>query len=120
MDPLIQITIAAIGGVSTTIITLVILAVLIRLLPEQQDLEILSEIRLLREEVKAYSRERVVNHNYIIYDHTRNAIVGDVTGTVAKDGGVTKFRPFGIDSKHAGDRVRLLAILSDGEGANIF
>jgi len=65
-------------------------------------------------------RGYTANHNYIIYDHTRNAIIGDIPATVAKDGGVIGHRLWGIDPKYAGDRVRLLAILSDGEDSGLF
>lgn len=116
MDPSLQITIAAFGSVVSTLVALAIVAMLVRLLGEQQDTEILREIRLLRDEVRGYG-ERV--NNFIIFDHTANRIVGDVAGTVGPEGEVTKFRPFGIEG-HTGHRVRLLAILSDGKEARLF
>ena len=119
MSPEIQLTIAAGGAVLSTLVTFVIVALLIRLIGEQEDSAILCEIRLLREEVASY-KDRVVNHNYIIYDHTRNAIVGDVPATVSRVGGITPFRAWHIDPKHTGEKVRVLAILTDGEQSAIF
>lgn len=117
MDPSLQITVAAFGSVASAITALVIVAILVRLLGEQQDTEILREIRLLCNEVKGYG-ERV--NNYIVFNHTANRIVGDVAGTVGPEGEVTKFRPLQIEKKYLGHRVRLLAILSDGEDAKLF
>ena len=116
MDPSLQLAIAAFGSIASTLTALAIVAILVRLLGEQQDTEILCEIRLLREEMKEHRRIT----NYIIFDHTANRIVGDVAGTVGPEGGVTKFRPFKIEPKYKAHRVRLLAILSDGEDAHLF
>jgi len=111
-----QVAIAAVGSISTVLIALVIVALLVRLIGEQEDDVILHEIRNIRKEIKDC---KTVN-NYFIFDHTRNAIVGDTAGVINDQGEVTKFRKFDVDQKHRGKLVRVIVVLQDGEKSQIF
>ena len=77
---------------------------------------IIDRIERLRKE----NSGRITN-NYIIFNHTRNAVIEDALGYVTKEGGVKiTGDPFKIDPKYVAREVRLLVILKDGEDAGGF
>lgn len=73
--------IAAIGSVLSTVIALVIVAILVKFFGSSDNMqdEILQEIQLLRENLQ-------VVRNFIILDSTRYAILGGRSGFIDSDG----------------------------------
>ena len=66
-------------------------------------------------------RLRTSTHNYIIFNHTRNAVIEDALGYVTEDGKVRiTGDPLKIDPKYVAKEVRLLVILKNGEDAGGF
>lgn len=81
----------------------------------QERRTIIDRIEKLRKENREQTK------NYIIFNHTRNAIIEDALGYVTRAGKVTiTGEPLKIDSKYVAREVRLLVILKDGEDAGGF
>ena len=73
--------IAAVGSILSTVIALVIVAILVKFFGSSDNVQdkILQEIGLLRENLQ-------VVHNFIILDSTRYAILGGRSGFINSDG----------------------------------
>lgn len=79
-----------------------------------------QERRTIIDRIERLRTERATN-NYIIFNHTRNAVIEDALGYVT-DGGKVRItgEPLKIDPKYVAREVRLLVILKDGEDADGF
>lgn len=79
---------------------------------------LIDRIERLQRQIES-SQERT--NNYIIFNHTRNAVIEDALGYVTPQGGVKiTGAPLKIEPKYFLKEVRLLVILKDGETAGGF
>ena len=105
--------IAAVGSIMSTIIALVIVAILVKFFGSSDNVqdEILQEIHLLRENLQ-------VVHNFIILDSTRYAILGGRSGFINSDGDPVPSKPWEELEleKYKGTPVLILAI-KKGQGS---